>query len=156
MPSKLTNFHQRQLMRGTFKKFWPKGTPFKVKGKVTCFIFRLWYKILKQMIVQNFSKNMTRIHETHYSNSYKNSDIKSRWLCKMSWNQFWRSNLFLMDFHFIQLLSRCPHVEQAELKCLEIRYYLLDFVGFMDYGRSMKPFFIDIQNFRAWADKLCR
>ena len=24
----------------------------------------------------------------------------------------------------------------------------------MDYGRPMKPFFIDIQNFWAWADKL--
>ena len=25
-----------------------------------------------------------------------------------------------------------------------------------DYGRPMKPFFIKIQNFWAWADKLCR
>ena len=23
----------------------------------------------------------------------------------------------------------------------------------MDYGRQMKPFFIEIQNFWAWADK---
>ena len=26
----------------------------------------------------------------------------------------------------------------------------------MDYGRPMKPFFIEIQNFWAWADKLGR
>ena len=25
---------------------------------------------------------------------------------------------------------------------------------FTDYGRPMKPFFIEIQNFWAWADKL--
>ena len=25
-----------------------------------------------------------------------------------------------------------------------------------DYGRPMKPFFIEIQNFWTWADKLCR
>ena len=26
--------------------------------------------------------------------------------------------------------------------------------SYTDYGRPMKPFFIEIQNFCAWADKL--
>ena len=38
--------------------------------------------------------------------------------------------------------------------CLEIDGKKIDRIT--DYGNPMKPFFIEIQNFWAWADKLGR
>ena len=40
--------------------------------------------------------------------------------------------------------------------CAQISSFDLDtcLVSLTDYGRPMKPFFIEIQNFWAWADKL--
>ena len=35
-------------------------------------------------------------------------------------------------------------------------YNTIVMVGNTDYGRPMEPFFIEIQNFWAWADKLGR
>ena len=53
-------------------------------------------------------------------------------------------------------LPACLEQDITIYRILCNRYHLLCMYSYTDYGHPMKPFFIEIPNFWAWEDKLCR
>ena len=61
-----------------------------------------------------------------------------------------------IDFYYLCSLSSSRSSDV--LTCWRPSHFFISllFVQITDYGHPMKPFFIEIQNFWAWTDKMCK